>query len=57
MVSGQVEASFRMVAFVQNGKVEFAIQHNNGTAYYSEKDLDAMVHHIRAAAKKEKAND
>lgn len=57
MVSGVFDASFVMSAFVQDGKVEFAIFHRTGTAYYSEKDLDAMVHHIRVAANKEKKSE
>jgi hypothetical protein len=52
MVSGILDKSFSMTAYMQNGKVTFAVHHKTGTAYYSEKDVEALVEHIKAAGRK-----
>lgn len=57
MVNGMLDKSFRMSAYVQNGAVTFAIHHNNGTMYYSEKNLGAIVEHLKVYTNKEKQSD
>lgn len=57
MVSGVLDAGFQMSAFVQNGSLTFAVHHKTGTAYFSEKSVDALVHYIHVAANKEKKSE
>lgn len=57
MVSGKIDAGFNMAAYVQDGSVTFAVFHQTGTMYYSEKDLDKVVEHLKIYAKKGDGND
>ena len=53
--SGIIDGCCSMSASIRDGKVSFMVQCSTGNAYFSEKDLEAMLDFVRKSMTKEKS--